>query len=284
MKPLIFPDIRCPLLLAGTTLLLGWLVQVASAAQSPQVDTERALKSLPNNSWYDKHAESYVTPAIPLEGDNPIREDGWRARPKPAKQPSNWNWNWNWDLSGWFARWFSTIALSIVALLLVLALLLLSYHSLKQYLPGRFEKSNRSKPITIDPARVSDLPFEVQASHGNPLDEAEALWKAGKLDQAIIYLYGYLLLALDQARLLHLQKGKTNRMYLKELQPRPGLRAIVELTMLAFEEVYFGKHSLTEARFTSLWSQLDDFHQQLAAAQQMVSSPSQQGAPVLADI
>jgi hypothetical protein len=123
--------------------------------------------------------------------------------------------------------------------------------------------------VEIDLARVEELPFEVRAAALDPLSEAQRLMRSGNYDAAIVYLYGYMLLALDQTRKIHLQKGKTNRMYLRELSrvEKGTLRRIVESTMLAFEQVYFGKHSLSAEHFQLLWEQVDEFNRLVHVAE-----------------
>ncbi len=90
--------------------------------------------------------------------------------------------------------------------------------------------------------------------------------RAGRYNEAVIYLYGYMLLALDQARKIHLQKGKTNRMYLRELRSNEALHKIVRQQILAFEDVFFGRYDIDAARFATLWQQLDAFHRLLQPA------------------
>jgi hypothetical protein len=51
---------------------------------------------------------------------------------------------------------------------------------------------------------------------------------------------------------------------MRELQPRPELRGLVERTMVAFEEVFFGHYPLDRAGFERCWEQLDEFHQRLS--------------------
>jgi hypothetical protein len=148
---------------------------------------------------------------------------------------------------------------------------MLSYHALRSYLPSRVEKRKSSQGIDIDPTRISDLPFDVARTSGNPLDEARRLMQAGHFDAAMVQLYGYMLLAMDRARAIHLQKGKTNRMYLRELRYGSMLAQIVELSMHRFEDVFFGRLSLTRENFMEVWERLDDFHLQLANATRTVA-------------
>ncbi|MEM7561161.1 MAG: DUF4129 domain-containing protein, partial [Planctomycetota bacterium] len=127
-----------------------------------------------------------------------------------------------------------------------------------------------------------DLPFEVsKPTHGNPLDEAEALMQAGRLREAIIYLYGYQLLALDQARKIDLQRGKTNRMYVRELQKYTRLKEILTTTMLIFEDAYFGQHEIGLEKFKTAWDLVDEFHH-LAASSEPQASPARSATGRLA--
>ena len=106
---------------------------------------------------------------------------------------------------------------TLFAIGLLTLLVLLTYYSLRDYLPERLTPQRTSPVINIDPARVAELPFEPKPTGDDPLSAAMRAMQAEDFDDAIAFLYGYLLLALDQSRLIHLQKGKTNRMYLLEL-------------------------------------------------------------------
>jgi hypothetical protein len=260
-----------------------WLIWPASglAFQEPD-DATRALRSIGRQTWYDRQSDQYVPPEVERPIDNPLRTQGRIADKKNQKkiqqanksQGSWWRGNWNFGLSGIDPNVFSSVIIAALAVALVVIVGLLAYHSLRQYLPGRWQATNKSKPITIDPAKISDLPFEVhQRAHQNPLAEAEALMRSGNYSLAIVLLYGYMLLALDQSRAIELQRGKTNRMYLGELQ-RARLREIMEATMLCFEEVYFGKRALSRERFLANWTCLDEFHRLLTTSQSISSVPS----------
>ena len=61
--------------------------------------------------------------------------------------------------------------------------------------------------------------------------------------------------------MIRLAKGKTNRQYLREIT-RSGRRAlgdILEQTLLAFEDVFFGDRELPRDRFEACWQQLAEF-------------------------
>ncbi len=125
----------------------------------------------------------------------------------------------------------------------------------------------QSNAIAIDPTRVVDLPFDAREEMLDPLQAARKMAEAGDYDGAVQYLYGYMLLALDRAGQIVLHRGKTNRMYMLELGSRT-LRDLLKPTMLAFEDVFFGRHAIDRARFTQLWNNLDQFHAELAPVMQ----------------
>jgi hypothetical protein len=136
--------------------------------------------------------------------------------------------------------------------------------SMRSWLPGRRLDQLKRKEIAIDPTRVVDLPFEAQAEMQDPLAYAKYLIAQGNFDEAVIFIYGYMLLALDRAGKILLHRGKTNRMYLHELVGEPELRSILLPAMLAFEDVFFGRHAIERERFQKIWSGLDHFHRALA--------------------
>ncbi len=72
------------------------------------------------------------------------------------------------------------------------------------------------------------------------LAEARRHYQAGNYGAAIVYLFSFQLVQLDKRQIIRLAKGKTNRQYLREVGPRAALLRLVEQTMVAFEDVFFG--------------------------------------------
>ena len=52
------------------------------------------------------------------------------------------------------------------------------------------------------------------------LAEARRHYQAGNYGAAIVYLFSFQLVQLDQRQIIRLAKGKTNRQYLREVGPR----------------------------------------------------------------
>ena len=255
--------------------VLGMLVAVAFislgisnaagkvAAAESTIDSDKAMRFLRGNRWYNSEEQAYKPPVLAKPVDDSIRRNGWEA------QPSSWMWDWDWSwpsfgsgFGGWgiSADAMGWVLLSVLGTALIGGIIAVLYFYLRDSLPFQKRAANRSKPLKIDPMKVEDLPFEVREQSGDPLRDAEYLMRAGRYNEAVVYLYGYMLLALDHARKIHLQKGKTNRMYLRELRSQAVLKSIVNRTMLAFEDVFFGRYDIDAARFTDLWAQFKEFH------------------------
>jgi hypothetical protein len=107
--------------------------------------------------------------------------------------------------------------------------------------------------------KISQLPFELDTPVRDLLDMCRDAMAQGDYDRAIVFLFGHMLVRLDGAHKIRLRRGKTNRTYWRELRRDPELRSTYELTMLAFEHVFFGRHSLSENQFRQAWDQLNAF-------------------------
>ncbi len=244
-----------------------------SVSQDRVVDTDQAMRSVGSQNWYDKSNDSYIPPSVEPSQDNLLRKEGWLASENswwpPWKQRTGRSFGngWNVGFGRWLSDWFSLAVLIPLGLMLAVVIGLLLFYSFRTYLPSRFEEAQKAASLAIDPLRMSDLPFETKGlTHANPLDHAESLMQERRYSEAIVYLYAYQLLALDQSRKIDLQKGKTNRMYLRELGDQFPLQSLVRKTMLAFEDAFFGDHEISADRFAECWQTLSEFHSMLTAA------------------
>ena len=116
----------------------------------------------------------------------------------------------------------------------------------------------------IDVDRIEQLPFAVKRPQSDLLGEARRHYEQGNFAEAIIYYFSYQLVELDKHQVIRLTKGKTNRQYLGEARRAPDLRPLLEDTMVAFEDVFFGHHDLERSRFEACWNRLAQFQKSLA--------------------
>lgn len=179
------------------------------------------------------------------------------------------------DLLGEFFSWIfhSWQILSIVglvSLLLVIGFLVLRYGVSFQ---ERFRKMTALsvREQEREKAKIQDLPFEVEPTMFGLLAQAKRYRAAGDFSKAIIYLFSHALVEMDGARCIRLERGKTNRVYLRELRERDNLRGFTSQLVLAFEHSFFGKHALSQEAFERIWQQLPAFDANL---KQVDSEPS----------
>jgi hypothetical protein len=129
------------------------------------------------------------------------------------------------------------------------------------------KKSDSEDAADEDSAAPLDaLPAKVAPAKGGLLEEARRQYEAGNYKAAIVYLYSYELLKLDQNQMLRLARGKTNRECLRELAGRPELYGILAKTLVPFEDVFFGEHELSRERFEACWNEVDRFHRLIEQA------------------
>ena len=227
-----------------------------------------------SGKWYDSESGAYRPPILSQPIDDTIRRSGWLGSKKFPKPATTTTRNWSWANLG-LGELFGWLVFGGLGTVLLVGLILIAYYYLGDYVPALRRKSSAKDAIKVDMTKVEDLPFEVPATNDDPLSYAETLMRTGRYNEAVIYLFGYMLLALDQSRKIHLQKGKTNRMYLRELRSDMQLQAIVNRTMLAFEDVYFGRYDVDRARFEMLWQQRDEFHRLIRPANESVGPAAQ---------
>jgi hypothetical protein len=172
---------------------------------------------------------------------------------------------WEPDL-GWLAqpiRWLTYIAAALIVALLVCLLVYLWRH--------REHATKKTESVPADPLLVADrveaLPFLRERSRGDLLAQARLHYEQGNYSEAIVYLFSYQLLELDRSSLIRLAKGKTNRQYLREAFRVRSLGAVLERTMVTFEDVFFGRRALDRTGFEACWNQLSEFTNTIATNQ-----------------
>ncbi|HUG66328.1 MAG TPA: DUF4129 domain-containing protein [Pirellulaceae bacterium] len=211
--------------------------------------------------WYDADSDGLQRLNVEPPADVKNRGSKWErtVRAKKSRTP--------WSMPGWLWKMLEVLGWT----LLVMALVTVGYFLVRAFLVAESghasgEAVTEGALGTGDIDRVESLPFQLKAPQTDLLSEARRHHEAGNYKDAIIYLYSYQLVELDKHQLIRLTKGKTNRQYLREVQRRGDLFRSLQASMLAFEDVFFGNHSLERGRFESCWSGLDAFHQSLAQA------------------
>jgi hypothetical protein len=216
-----------------------------------------ALSSGSRYPWYDRSQDDVRRLRMVPRESEAERDEKWEDTSTPkARQPFRWP---RLGLFGGVLQWLGLTAL-------VLLLGLMAYLIATAFLKDEASESTTIRKVVEsrrDADRVEALPFRVRAASGDFLSEARRLYEAGQYSQAIIYLFSHELVQLDKHHVIHLARGKTNRQYVRETRRRPALAAILETCMVAFEDAFFGKKTLSREAFDRCWNQLDSFEAEL---------------------
>lgn len=252
--------------------LLGFLALVPEPAGAAEVvgtdaaveSGREALRERSRFPWYDADRDALRRIDVQSPTDAAEnRRSTWQAKPwLPDSSGPSFGTDW----SGLWAVIEALIWLSLLALLVWLIYFLVRSYLRQHSAPDVAETVEEQARSEAD--LIESLPFDIRRPQADLLAEAQRLYELGAYAQAVVYLFSYQLVRLDRGQHVRLARGKTNRQYLRELQPRPDLRGILERTMLVFEEVFFGHYPLDRAGFERCWERLDEFHQRLSEVAQ----------------
>ena len=257
-----------PRRLISILLVMSSALLFASQAMSQEIsDTEaveagrEALDGAVDFPWYDAESDGLRRLDVEPPKDPKNRGSKWERGVRKRKARTPWSTpDWLWTMLEVLGWTMLVMALVAVGYLLVRAFVAAE----SGFASGEAVKEGELGAGDVD--RVDSLPFQLKAPQTDLLSEARRQYDLGNYRDAIIYLYSYQLVTLDKHQLIRLTKGKTNREYLREIRRRGDLFGLLRVTMLAFEDVFFGNHPLDRGRFESCWSGLDAFHRSLEQA------------------
>jgi len=221
---------------------------------------QQALQGGPSYPWYDEEKDELRRVDVQPNPKPPqAREWEWKPEEPDSSTPNVQAPNLSGFGAFWNILWWAVV---ITMILIFVVLLFLMVRAMLNREESASEVIDEIDPVgkQDDVDRVEELPFKVRRPKSNLLDEAREQYEAGNYGEAVIYLFSYQLLELDKGQFIRLTRGKTNRQYMRELKGESALQGIVEPTMLAFEDVFFGNHPLTKDRFEVCWNHMDEFH------------------------
>ncbi len=220
---------------------------LADAGQAVEA-ARRALADAGRLPWYDAAAD-----------------DLRRIEPRPPWTPWWERWDFNFRIPGFgqVASGLYWLVWCLIVVLLAAVVVVLVRFFLRR---ERGETEEEGPQDSDDHARrIEALPFPVRAAAIDLFAEARRCYAQGRFGEAVKYLYSHELVLLDRHQQIHLASGKTNRQYLRELKHGP-LREILQQTMVAFEDSFFGNHRIERRRFETCWRQLGRFENLLEEA------------------
>ena len=244
------------LLLASLFLLAPCAASAADDETDAAVqDARDSLASSGTFPWYDRQEDAPRPLRLrTVEDDSENRASDWNPSAPSTRMRRMPN-------ISWLGGILYVMGLTALVALLVLAVVFIA----RAFLSSEVTETAGSKVVETgqDVDRVEHLPFQLRKPTGDFLSEARRLYEAGDYSQAILYLYSHFLVQLDKQQVIRLAKGKTNRQYLRETRPRPVLYQILEITMVSFEDVFFGHHKISRQQFEASWNRLADFDAEL---------------------
>jgi hypothetical protein len=218
----------------------------SAAAADPVQAGREALRPWQGYPWYDKASDGVAR--VELVAEPEARE----TRSTEA----------NLSLPAWDTILQGTAWLAIGLVLAWMAYLLARYWIARR--PG---SPPRQSPRREVDARVEALPEALRPAQGDLLTAAREAFAAGDYSRAVLYLFAHQLLELDRHQAICLARGKTNRQYLRELGGQNGLREIFAHSMVAFEDVFFGRQTIDRARCEACWAGQERLQTLLARTQ-----------------
>ncbi|MEO1617098.1 MAG: hypothetical protein AAFV88_14700 [Planctomycetota bacterium] len=251
-------------------LMLVALIAVSAdhCAGAPQdLDPTVVSDSVSSTPWYDAETRSLTPMELQRRVDDSVhRESRWLPRPEVIAKKRTPNSNGRATNNG-FGLFGSSLTLGhllgwclLIAFVMAVvgaiiygisrAELRLSAVPPKQ--PVSASDSKLPDKATLE--RIKHLPPELRRTDVNLRTECERLMSESQFDQAIILLLGHQLLLLDQNGLLRLGRGKTNGRYVRETRMNDeACAAWLRQTADAFEQSYFGRHTISSDVFDLLW-------------------------------
>jgi hypothetical protein len=256
--------LRRPLIAVATAVALFFLLARGAHADEPKPPDpveagKEALSSGGKFPWYDGRQDDVRRLNVVPRQSADKRGDKWIDNTKntPTSTPRTMP---QVSLLGGILQWIglTTLVLLLGVIAYLIATAFLKEEVSEEVAVRKVVESRR------DADRVEALPFHLRAASGDFLAEARRLYEAGQYSEAIVYLFSYELVQLDKHHVIRLAKGKTNRQYIRETRHRPLLAAILETTMVAFEDAFFGNKTLSRDAFERSWHRLDEFQGELA--------------------
>lgn len=232
------------LLASVVPLGFGTLTMASDEVPTPVEQVRTSLRRLDSVPWYDSSGDAVRE----LEKDNTT----W------SLENVFWTGPTTWTGSTALASVLRIIFWIILAsIFLVLLMVMMRYAKDRQFF---WRRDVKRKPSTESVTSIVDqLPLSWEAPLSEFLEKTSQLYQEHRYSDAIVCFFYYQLVALDRRQFIRLAHGKTNRQYLYELHSHPRLQPLVERTVLAFEDVFFGKHFLNRKRFEACWQELSEF-------------------------
>lgn len=235
---------------------------LATAQTQDPIDIGRKAFQSANFPWHEagtntpKSMESANTQSAASANRNQLPRRV-VSQPQQNTPPPNWLQS---SLS-----WLQPLTYVLLPLLIIVLAGAMFWTYLR-FRPTQLSRRHATKtdPLEFVSERVHELPFDLNAMRGSNLEErSQAAAASGDYAKAMMLLFSYVLLSLDQKGFIRLSRGTTNRQYLNQIRQREDLSLFYQQVMVPFEESFFGGHSIDRNTFERCWQNLSPFRQNL---------------------
>lgn len=256
-----------PLSTARLLLCIPLFFACLSREEDASASDDRSVRRGTHPVWVDREAESVRVPPHQLEKqDYSDRHDAIKSE---SSSTNRFGW-WNYLFSFWSIFFYGLMQVWRILLILILLCVVGSaiYYIVRSgkfsYFVRRAQQTALGEDVELQQAKISDLPFELEVPMVGLRAQAERYRNAGDYSKAIVYLFSYLLVELDQSHCIRLERGKTNGVYLREVTPWSQLCSYLQGAVRLFEQAYFGRRRIDREPFEELWNKITTFEQMLA--------------------
>ncbi|MDO5553457.1 MAG: DUF4129 domain-containing protein [Planctomycetia bacterium] len=149
--------------------------------------------------------------------------------------------------------WLNLLTRIAAVILLTLLAIVIAWATYKLLTRKRLKTEDDRHSERDKLRRLETLLPEVRLEIDHLLDAAENAYAQGDLVHALVFYFSHCLIELDKHRLIHLQRGKTNHDYARELRRCPECLPFYESVMALFERTYYGNYPLDAADFHRVW-------------------------------
>jgi hypothetical protein len=256
--------------------LIIFLVTLGSSLEGDDSTTGReAVRRGTNPVWVDRSSHEVKIPSQQLQrSDVSDRHDSIRSNAGRSIWDRWFGSSWQsgnsngavTDFLTWVFNAWRILVFLMLAVLIGLGLFVLLRMKVFQNMFQPRKRGALEEDVEQQRSRISDLPFDIEQPVLGLRAQAEKFRAEGDYSKALIYLFSYLLVELDQAHCIRLERGKTNGQYLRELRSWPDLNGSMQPIVQLFEFVYFGRNPLDRNSLDAVWSRLSGLDRAIAEA------------------
>lgn len=266
---------RCPVRLT-ILIAVSALLTLNARGDLSSDDIEKSFTNGSTPVWYDTNEKklTFPKPESLQAAEDVLANRHQHITVDPPVSSTNNSWDWWDDLVQILSSLMSWVLWGLLVLFVVGVVVYL-WLAVERgwFVPSRRRHQQADDAMVRDRAKLVDLPFNIDIPSHGLLEQAEAFRRNGDYAKSIVYLFSHVLVELDDADCIRLQRGKTNRVYLRELTNEPRLAKLHQSLVQVFEAVFFGRYAVSREQCERCWSLLPAISESIQEAKQRRMNP-----------